>query len=321
MLNMFGRKYRINPDTLRIEQAKLPFKQRIIVGVVISMLVVGTAVGMRILYDQHAKSPRLVYYEKKNNQLREAYRDLSFELREDEEMLAEFRRRDDRLYRSIFGMDPLPSSIREAGTGGAVMNSALNSISNPDMVIDVFDKVDKVLMKARIQSSSFEDLQEAALHNQKLLACKPQMQPISPADRYWLTSTFGYRKDPFTKLRRAHHGIDLAGPYGLKIHATGDGVVKVAELSRYGYGNEVFIDHGFGYTSRYAHLQDILVKPGEKVKRGQVIGTLGSSGRSTGPHLHYEITFSGRAINPMYCFYEELTPEEYNLIASRAAVE
>lgn len=320
MLNMFGRKYRINPKTLRVEQARMPLKKRVLLGIITSLLIVGTAVGMRIIYDQHTKSPRLVYYEKKNQDLRETYRELSQELREDEELLAEFRRRDDRLYRSIFGMEPIPSSIREAGTGGAARYSALNSISNPDMVIDVFDKVDKVLMKARIQSSSFEDLEQAARYNQQLLACKPQIQPISPADPYWLTSTFGYRIDPFTKSRRLHHGIDLAGPHGLKIHATGDGVVKIAGHSRYGYGNEVFIDHGFGYSSRYAHLQDILVKPGQKVKRGQVIGTLGSSGRSTGPHLHYEITHSGRALNPMYYFYEELTPEEYNLITNRAAV-
>lgn len=321
MLNMFGRKYRINPETLRVEQAKWPVKIRILAGVVISLLVVGTAVGMRVMYDQHAKSPRLAHYENRNEELRAAYGALSIELLEDEALLAEFRRRDDRLYRSLFGMDPLPASIREAGTGGAVMYSALHSISNPDMVIDVFDKVDKVLMKARIQSSSFEDLEEAARYNQELIACKPLIKPISPADPCWLTSTFGLRTDPFTKMRRVHYGIDLAGPYGLNIHATGDGVVKIAEHSRWGYGNEVFIDHGFGYTSRYAHLQDLLVKPGEKVKRGQVIGTMGSSGRSTGPHLHYEITHYGRALNPMHFYFEELTAEEYRFITSRATVE
>jgi murein DD-endopeptidase MepM/ murein hydrolase activator NlpD len=318
---MCGRKYRINPETLRVEQAIWPVKKRILAGIVISLLIVGTAVGIRVLYDQYAKSPRLAHYEKINEQLRSTYSALSNELRKDENLLAEFRRRDDRMYRSIFGMDPLPSSIREAGTGGAVRYSALHSISNPDMVIDVFDKVDKVLMKARIQSSSFEDLEEAARTNQELLACKPQIKPISPADPCWLTSTFGIRTDPFTKQRRVHHGIDLAGPCGLHIHATGEGVVEVAEHNRWGYGNEVFIDHGFGYTSRYAHLQEVLVKPGDRVKRGQVIGTLGSSGRSTGPHLHYEITYFGRALNPMHYYFEELTPEEYRLITSRATVE
>jgi len=318
MLNMFGRKYRINPDTLLVEEARLPAKKRIVIWGISILLVAGTSVGMRILYDQHAKSPRLVYYEKENQELRNEYQALTVELREDEMMLSELRRKDDRLYRSICGMDPLPASIREAGTGGAAMHTSLKSISEPNVVNDVFDKIDKVLMKARIQSSSFEDLEEVAATKQQLLASKPMIQPISPADRIWLTSTFGYRIDPFTKARRAHYGIDLAGQYGLKIHATGDGVVEVAQHNLYGYGKEVVIDHGFGYESRYAHLLEILVKPGQEVKRGQVVGTLGSSGRSTGPHLHYEITLDGRPINPMYHFYEDLTPREYDLITSRA---
>jgi len=318
MVNMFVKKYRINPDTLRVEVAKLTVKQRVIFGLILSTIIILSSVGMRVLYDQHAKSPRLVYYEKKNEQLRQDYLALRNELREDEELLAQFQRKDDRLYRSIFGMEPLPASIREAGTGGAVMYSSLQSISDPDVVIDVFDRIDKVYTRAIIQSSSFSDLEEAALTNQQVLATKPLIQPISPADQYWLTSTYGYRKDPFTRLRRAHHGIDLAGQIGLKIYATGDGVISLAEMNRHGYGNEVLIDHGFGYTSRYAHLQNILVKPGETVCRGQVIGTLGSSGRSTGPHLHYEIRYMNSPINPMYCFYEDLTPEEFNLIASRA---
>jgi murein DD-endopeptidase MepM/ murein hydrolase activator NlpD len=318
MVNIFGRKYRINPDTLSIEEAKLPVKQRVIIGSLITVLILSSAFAMRVIFDQHAKSPRLVYYENKNDELRKDYLSLEKELRTDEIMLSQLQRKDDRLYRSIFGMDPLPTSIREAGTGGAVMYSSLQSINNPEMVIDVFDKIDKVLTKAKIQSNSFEDLEKAAIDNQNLLASKPLIQPISPADRYWLTSDFGYRKDPFTKARKVHHGIDMAGRVGLKIYATGDGVVKIAEVNRHGYGKEVLINHGFGYTSRYAHLNDILVKPGEEVKRGQVIGTLGSTGRSTGPHLHYEIRYFNRAIDPMYCFYEDLSPKEYEIISDRS---
>lgn len=318
MVNMFVKKYRINPDTLRVEVAKLPVRQRVIFSIILSTIIIAASVGMRVLYDQHAKSPRLVYYEKKNEQLREEYKTLRNELREDEVMLAQLQRKDDRLYRSIFGMEPLPASIREAGTGGAVMYSSLQSITDPDLVIDVFDRIDKVFTKAMIQSSSFNDLEEAAVTNQQVLATQPLIQPISPADQYWLTSTYGFRKDPFTRLRRAHHGIDLASRIGTKIYATGDGVVSLAEMNRHGYGNEVMIDHGFGYTSRYAHLEEILVKSGEKVSRGQVIGTLGSSGRSTGPHLHYEVRYMNAPINPMYCFYEDLTPNEFNIIAKRA---
>jgi murein DD-endopeptidase MepM/ murein hydrolase activator NlpD len=318
---MFDRKYRINPETLRYEEIRLPRKQRLLLVFFVSLFLLVTAVGLRVLYDQHAKSPRLVYYEKKNSELRQEYRQLWEQISQKEVALSEFSRKDDRLYRSIFGMDPIPSSIREAGTGGAVMYSSLQSISDPALVIDVFDKMDKVLMKAQIQSSSFNDLEEQAVYNQQLLAAKPLLQPISPRNRYWLTSTFGYRTDPFTRQRTLHQGIDMAGPYGLEIHAAGDGIVEIAAHGNNGYGKEVLIDHGFGYSSRYAHLQEILVKPGDTVRRGQLIGKLGSSGRSTGPHLHYEVRYNNRPLNPMHHFFENITPEEYEMIASRASSE
>lgn len=321
MVKMFRRKYRINPETLLVEKAELPVKQKVILGASIAALLILCAVGMRVLYDFHAKSPRLVYLEKQNVRLRQEYKELFDNLRMDEDLLAQFRRKDDRMYRSIFGMEPLPSSIRDAGTGGAVMHSNLSSISDPDLIFEVFDKVDKVLSKAMIQSNSFEDLEKAARYNQQLLARKPLIHPISPDEKFWMTSTFGYRIDPFTKTRKAHQGIDFAGEVGIKIHSTGDGTVIHAGYNRHGYGNEVVIDHGFGYESRYAHLKKIDVKAGDAVTRGAVIGYLGNSGRSTGPHLHYEVLLNERAINPIYCFYEDLTPEEYRIISSRATIE
>ncbi len=321
MLRMFGRKYRINPETLRIEQARLPLRKRLFLGSVVLVFILATAIGMRILFDQHAKSPRLVYHERNNVQLRNEYQQLLAEIQQDEQMLENFRIKDDRFYRSIFGLDPLPQSIREAGTGGSEMFPSLNAISDPEIVRSAFGELENIRMKATIQLSSFEDLEAAARHNQELLACKPLLQPISPADQYWLTSTYGYRKDPFTKQRRAHFGIDLAGQHGLEVHAAGDGIVQLSEHSRYGYGNEVIIKHGFGYSSRYAHLQDIKVKPGEKVKRGQVIGTLGSSGRSTGPHLHYEIHLNGKTINPIYYYFENISADEYARIKRNALSE
>lgn len=317
-MNLFSRKYYINPETLRYEERRLtPIKRLRNIALIGSGLLL-LAFGMRLGYEQYAKSPRLVYYEHKNEELRTEYKLLDESIQLDEARLTELKRKDDRLYRSIFGLDPLPASIREAGTGGSPRYSALQSISDPDMVIEVFNKLDKVSTKARIQSSSFDNIEELAIENQKFLASKPSIQPISPEDRYWMTSTFGYRNDPFTKKRTSHYGIDLAGPYGLAIHATGEGVVEIAEFNRHGYGREVVIDHGFGYKSRYAHLQEIKVDVGQVVKRGHVIGTLGSTGRSTGPHLHYEIRHNKKAVNPLYLFYENITPEEYQIIQDRA---
>jgi murein DD-endopeptidase MepM/ murein hydrolase activator NlpD len=189
------------------------------------------------------------------------------------------------------------------------------------MVLNVSQRIDNISNKVKIQSTSLTDVLEEALNTQEFLACKPSINPISPADPIWLTSTYGYRNDPFTGRRTAHHGIDLAGPEGLDIHCTGAGTVRYAQMNRHGYGKEVVVDHGFGYISRYAHLNDIYVKKGQKVKRGEVLGTLGSTGRSTGPHLHYEIRKDNRAVNPFYFFYENLTSEEYSLLASKAAFD
>jgi murein DD-endopeptidase MepM/ murein hydrolase activator NlpD len=172
-----------------------------------------------------------------------------------------------------------------------------------------------------IQSNSLENVYKEAVNNQNFLAHRPSIHPISPADPTWLTSSYGYRIDPFTHRRAAHHGIDIAGPLGLKVHATGDGKVVRANKGRWGYGHEVQVDHGYGYLTIYAHMEDILVKVGQEVKRGEVVGTLGNTGRSSGPHLHYEVRQHGRTVNPMYFFYENLTSSEYSLLTSRVARE
>ena len=315
MMNLIGRKYYINPETLRFEEKKLTPKKWMRNILVIGSGLLLLALGMRVAYEQYAKSPRLVYYENKNEQLRENYQLLNTMILEDEVQLADLKRKDERLYRSIFSMEPLPAS---SGIGGAPRNTGLQSISNNGMLTDVEKNLKDVSIKADIQSLSFDELERKARENQQFLACKPSIQPISPEDRYWMTSTFGYRTDPFNKRRTAHHGIDLAGPYGLKIHATGEGLVEKAEFNKHGYGREVIIDHGFGYKTVYAHMQDIHVEKGDQVKRGHVIGTLGSTGRSTGPHLHYEVRLNRRAINPLYCFFEDITPKEYKVISGRA---
>ncbi len=317
-MKILSRKYRINPETLAVEAVVLPLRYRIIISVLAGVLIIGAAVGLRYIYDQYSTSPRLASYEKKNAELRSKYQSLSHELENEEDQLYAFQRKDDRMYRSVFGMDPLPSSIREAGTGGSELNLALDAISDPEVVIDVAEKIDKIHTRAIIQSTSFEDLEEEAIKTQKLLAVKPLIPPISPADRYWFTSSYGYRLDPFTKARKPHLGIDLAGKIGIKIHATGDGVVTTAGKNTGGYGNEVIIDHGFGYKTRYAHLNEVLVKKGDVIKRGNIIGTMGSTGRSTGPHLHYEITLNNKTVNPINYYFEELTPAQYDLIVKRA---
>jgi murein DD-endopeptidase MepM/ murein hydrolase activator NlpD len=318
MVNMFGRKYFLNPETLRYERVRLSPQQRVRYSVIFTMGLILLAVLLRFGFERYYPTPRQIIYEKYNETLRSDYVTLNNKLQEVEFQLSELRNRDDRFYRAILSLEPVPASIREAGTGGSKTHKHLGNLREPGLVRNVSQKIDKISSKVQIQSRSLESVYQEAVSNQRFLACKPSINPISSADPFWLTSTYGYRMDPFTHRRTAHHGIDLAGPFGLDIHVTGDGVVTSAGNKRHGYGKEVVIDHGFGYTTRYAHLQEILVKPGQKLKRGEVLGTLGNSGRSTGPHLHYEVRKNNRAVNPMYFFYENLDPREYTLLASRA---
>jgi murein DD-endopeptidase MepM/ murein hydrolase activator NlpD len=318
MDRIIRRKYTLNPQTLRYERITFTSKQRVRLGLILGVGLIAVAVMLRFGFERRYPTPRQLIYEKENATLRSEYMALNQELQQVEFHLAELRNRDDRFYRAILSLDPVPSSIREAGTGGAQRDVHLRTMRDPGLILDVSQRIEKVSNRMQIQSSSLENVYEEAITNQRLLACKPSIHPISPADPTWLTSTYGYRIDPFTHLRSPHHGIDVAGPYGLDIHCTGDGKVIYTGVSRYGYGNEVLVDHGFGYVTRYAHLQEIKVKRGQELKRGEVLGTLGSSGRSTGPHLHYEVHKDNRTVNPFYFFYENLTPAEYTQLASRA---
>jgi len=315
---MIEKKYYINPETLRYERVKLTRKQLIRYVGFFSFGLISLAILMRFGFERIYPTPRQIIYQQENNTLRTELASLNSELQEVEIELIDLRNRDDLFYRAILSLEPYPSTIRGAGIGGAERNQHLRNLREPGMVREVSQRVEKITNTVKIQSTSLENVYKQALHAQEFLACKPSINPISPADPYWLTSTYGYRNDPFTGKRTAHRGIDLAGPVGLDIHCTGAGVVTFAQMNRHGYGKEVVVDHGFGYTSRYAHLHDIDVKVGQKVKRGEVVGTLGSTGRSTGPHLHYEIRKDKRAVNPFYFFYENLSSDEYSLLASKA---
>jgi hypothetical protein len=317
---MFVRKYHINPETLIYERVRLNRSQRTRYIVGFSLGLIALAILMRFGFEYYFPTPRQIIYYKQNVTLRAEYASLDAELKEVESQLSELRNRDDLFYRAILSLDPIPSSIRSVGTGGSEPGSVLKNVRDPKLFQNVSERMDKISNKAKIQSSSLDKVYAEAVDNQHFLASKPSINPISPGDPTWLTSTYGFRADPFTKRRTAHHGIDLAGSTGLDIHCTGEGTVSIAHVSSFGYGKEVVVDHGYGYTSRYAHLHEIHVKVGQKLKRGEILGTLGNTGRSTGPHLHYEIRKQGQPVNPFYFFYENLSAKEYTLLASKANV-
>lgn len=317
---MFGKKYYINSETLRYERVRLTRQQLYRYVGLFSFGLICLAILMRFGFERFYPTPREIIYQQENNNLRSELAALNLDLQDVEFQLADLRNRDDRFYRAILSLDPIPGSIRTLGIGGAERGQHLRNLREPGMVMTVSNRIDKISNTVRLQNSSLSTVLNEALDKQEFLACKPSINPISPADPCWLTSSYGYRNDPFTGKRTAHHGIDLAGPVGLDIHCAGAGTVIYAKMNRHGYGKEVVVDHGFGYRTTYAHLHDIFVEKGQKLKRGEVVGSLGSTGRSTGPHLHYEIRKDGRAVNPFYFFYENLSSEEYTLLASKASL-
>ena len=219
--------------------------------------------------------------------------------------------RDDNIYRVIFEAEPIPGSTRKAGFGGADRYAKLDGYKNSDILIETTKKLDQITSQMIVQSKSFDEVLKMAMNKATFLASIPAIQPVSNKDLKRLSSYFGYRIDPFYKVTKMHEGVDFSAPVGTEVFATGDGVVRGIQESRHEYGNHVAIDHGFGFMTFYAHLSKILVKNGQKIARGQVIGLVGNTGKSTSPHLHYEVRKNGRAINPINYFFNDITPEEY----------
>jgi murein DD-endopeptidase MepM/ murein hydrolase activator NlpD len=223
----------------------------------------------------------------------------------------------DNTYRAILQIDTLSENVREAGTGGYVPHNQFSF--NSDISDTLGNLITKLNSQLLIQTVSYDTVYKKALEHKISLSHMPAIQPISQKDLIMISSNFGLRSDPFLEMQEVHYGLDFVAEEGKDVYATGDGSVTLVQESRIGYGNEIFIDHGFGFGSRYAHLSQILVKEGQIVKRGQLIGKVGASGRATGPHLHYEVLYENKPVNPSFYFDNSLTVEEYQRILKLAS--
>ena len=219
--------------------------------------------------------------------------------------------RDDDIYRVIFEAEPIGQKVRQGGIGGTDRYARLEGYKNSELIIETTREVDKLANKLYIQSKSFDEVFEMAKNKEKMLASLPAIQPVSNKNLKRISSYYGHRTDPFYKVRKFHEGIDFSAPTGTPIYSPGDGVVKTIKNSHRGYGNRLVIDHGYNYQTVYAHLHEFKVKRGDTVKRGQLIGTIGNTGKSTAPHLHYEVRRNGKAVNPIYYFFNDITPEQF----------
>lgn len=315
---MFQRRFQFDPKTLRYVQVRRTLKSKILIAFLFCSLAILLTAGIIKLTDQLGIRIKYRHLKKLNTELVEHYQQLGERMDNYDRVLAGYQLNDDSIYRCILEIDPLPSFARKPGFGGSGHYNYLEGYASSDLMINTTVRLDHIRMRTDLQKTSFTDLDRLALEKKVFFGSKPAIQPISLEDTYWLSSDFGYRIDPVTKIPTFHCGIDFAANPGLNVYATGDGIVDFIRNSNGGYGKEIIINHGFGYTSRYAHLQKILVQPGQKVQRGQVIGFLGNSGKSTGPHLHYGINYFGKPVNPYFYYSSDLSPREYNKIVSLA---
>ena len=236
-----------------------------------------------------------------------------------ERALADLQVRDERIYRSVYGMKSIPDTVREAGLSGADRYAWMEETRRDSRLGQVTVRLDRLMKKAYVQSLSYDEVDSLARRAGDMVTHIPAICPLDPSpSSFLMTSPFGYRSDPITGEQKLHAGMDFACPPGNPVYATGDGVVETADNESSGYGNCVVIDHGFGYKSRYAHLDEYEVTAGMAVTRGMRIGTTGRSGRVTGPHLHYEVIYKGNYVNPVLFMDVSLSPEDYQELVSQA---
>ncbi len=303
--------YRYNPQTLSYEQVFPSWKQRIwtvfrhlLIGIIIG--IIGFALVWYVF-----DSPWEIELKQENRLLLTQYEILSRRIEENQKIMDELQQRDDKLYRAIFHTDPIPTSIRKSGYGSASRYEHLMSLSNSKLVISTTQKLDALTRQLYVQSNSFDEIVELFKTQEDRLRCIPAIQPVASKDLAHVASGYGMRIDPIYRTPRFHAGMDFTAKTGTDIYATGDGVIEEAGLNTGGYGNCIVVNHGYNFKTRYAHCHTMSVKVGQKVKRGEVIATVGNTGKSTGPHLHYEVLVKGQADNPAKYYFMDLTPEEY----------
>jgi murein DD-endopeptidase MepM/ murein hydrolase activator NlpD len=317
-----NKKYVFNPKTLSYEIRRRSRKSRILRSVA---LLVGS-MALAVLYFWLYTSvfgwelPKTALLKKKNAEWCSKVEVMNRQLDRYDEALHALQMRDDDIYRSIFGMHEIPSEVRNAGFGGVNRYEDLELADHHGYLKETVVRLDVLTKKSYVQSKSFDEVAQLSKRAGDMASCIPAIPPVVPDRKiYRLSSSFGYRSDPFTGRTKRHTGVDFALKPGHPVYATGDGVVESVKFEFFGYGNSVVVDHGFGYKTRYAHLKSIGIAEGMKVKRGECIGMSGNSGRSSGPHLHYEVIYKDRHVNPANYYDLTITPEEYSTMVQNIA--
>ena len=305
-------KYKFNKSTLRYDKIVHSTKQKFYRFLTYFSATLIIAVIYNVLFTVFFDTPKEKGLKRENQQLVTQYEVLNNKFDLVEKTLEDLQKRDDNIYRVIFEAEPIPASVRSAGFGGTNKYRDLEGFENSELVKETAKRLDKITKQIYVQTKSYDEVIELAENSEEMVASIPAIMPISNKDLRRTASGWGWRIHPIYKIRKFHYGMDFTAPTGTEIYATGDGVVTVVENSMRGYGKRIVIDHGFGYKSLYAHLNAFNVKKGQKVKRGEVIGFVGTTGTSTAPHLHYEVFKNNQKVNPVHYYFNDLTPEEFD---------
>jgi len=316
-------KYYYDTETCKYERIKVRKRDVVINALGFLSLVLVFAAAIVVVLNQYFETPKTVAQAREIENLKQQIYYMGDEVATMEQMMGVLQEKDDNVYRVVFEAEPIPETVRIAGTGGAIRyrNLLESDLDNKELVVSTLNKIDRVKKKMYIQTKSYDEIMDLALNKEALYAAIPAIQPISNKELRRLSSGFGYRTDPILKVRRFHYGTDFSAPQGTPVYATGDATVSYLKKSLDGYGWHVVLDHGFGYKTVYAHLSQFNVRAGQKVKRGDLIAFVGNSGKSTGPHLHYEVRINGKAVDPVNYFYQDLNPKEYEEILRLSAIE
>jgi murein DD-endopeptidase MepM/ murein hydrolase activator NlpD len=312
-------KYYYNTHNMRFEKLTTPLRVRLlqVLGYIAASIVTGILI-FAITF-RYIDSPKEKLLRQQNDDLKQNYKVMDERIKQLQLQMDEIANRDNYVYRSIFESNPIPDSARVKEMEKKKEVQLVQSMGETELVNSMAAQLNNLSLRMAFQVKSFGAIENMVKNKEKLLAAIPSIQPISNRTLNRVASGYGYRIDPVYKDRRLHPGLDFTAPIGTPIYAAADGVVKDAGFNTGGYGNRVVVNHGFGYETLYAHMVRIKARVGTRVKRGEVIGYVGSTGKSTGPHLHYEVHKNGTQLDPIYFFYNDLTPAQFDRILKLAA--
>ncbi len=304
-------KYVFSKETQRFEPHKVPTRRKVLHALgIISGIIVSAAIIVALAF-KYLGSPKEQEMRQELWSLQEKYDLLTKDLKRVDRTLTQIEERDNDIYRVIFEAEPLANEVRNGFIDQRDLEKRLQPYGNIELLDAMEDKLEMLEKRLTIQNNSFDSIVSMIENKEQMLQSIPSIQPVSNKQLKRIASGFGYRIDPIYKIGKFHAGLDFSAPRGTPIYATGDGTIEVARYSTGGFGNEVWIKHGYGYRTHYAHMVKIKASQGQKVKRGQVIGYVGSTGKSTGPHLHYEVERKGTKVDPIHFFFNDLATSDY----------